>query len=110
MTSTTRFSDQAFWRKLRHAATRAGRELTETALCLYYVAREGDAPAWAKATAIGALGYLINPFDLVPDLTPIAGYSDDLAVLAAAIATLALHITPAIRAKAASRAGLWFGR
>ncbi len=34
-----------------------------------------------KAMIIGALGYLISPLDVIPDAIPIAGLSDDLAVL-----------------------------
>ncbi len=46
--------------------------------------------AWPeKAVAIGALAYLITPLDAVPDVIPIAGFSDDLAIIVAAITVLA---------------------
>ena len=41
----------------------------------------------AQAIAIGALLYFINPFDLIPDFTPL-GYVDDLGVITIAIASI----------------------
>lgn len=38
-----------------------------------------------KAAILGALGYLILPIDLIPDFTPIFGYTDDLAALVAVL-------------------------
>lgn len=35
-----------------------------------------------KAIIIGALLYFINPFDLIPDMTPILGFLDDMTVIA----------------------------
>ena len=34
-----------------------------------------------KAIIIGCLGYLISPFELIPDFIPVIGYLDDAAVL-----------------------------
>ncbi|MDE2290550.1 MAG: DUF1232 domain-containing protein [Elusimicrobia bacterium] len=38
-----------------------------------------------KLVAYGALFYLINPFDLIPDAIPVIGYFDDFAVLGIAV-------------------------
>ena len=37
-----------------------------------------------KAIIVGALLYFINPFDLIPDITPIIGFVDDMSVIALA--------------------------
>jgi len=41
--------------------------------------------------------YFILPFDFIPDFVVGLGYTDDLAVLTAAIAAVSAHITPAHR-------------
>ena len=43
---------------------------------------------------LGALAYFVLPFDFVPDMLPIIGFTDDAAVLATAIQVVAAHITP----------------
>jgi uncharacterized membrane protein YkvA (DUF1232 family) len=40
------------------------------------------------AVIIGALVYFVSPIDAIPDLTPVVGYIDDAAVIAAAVARL----------------------
>ena len=103
------YSDAGFWDKLVGYAVIAGREVIEKALQLYYAAEDTNTPAWAKTVIYGALGYLIFPMDAVPDVTPMIGYVDDLGVLAAAIATVALYITDDVKRKAAQKLCDWFG-
>lgn len=103
------YSEAGFWSKLRRYATLAGREVVEKALLLYYAMQEEKAPAWAKATIAGALGYFIVPLDAITDLTPAVGYADDLGVLALAIAAVAAYINDDVRAKTRARMADWFG-
>ena len=65
------------------------RELFDAARKLYALMRDPETPLWVKGMCAAALGYLILPTDAVTDLVPVLGYSDDLAVLAAAIAAIA---------------------
>lgn len=83
------FSSVSFWDKVKSQAAKAGKDLIEKGLVLYYTWDDDDTPTWAKATIVGALGYFISPIDAVPDVLPVVGYSDDLAVLAAALAAVA---------------------
>lgn len=102
------YSPPRFWAKLGRYARRAGREVVEKALWLYFAAQRPETPRWAKATVYGALGYLILPLDAVPDVAPVAGYSDDLGVLVLAVATLSAYIDAGVRARAARVLARWF--
>ncbi|PLW67389.1 YkvA family protein [Pseudohalioglobus lutimaris] len=103
------FSEQGFWNKLKKYASAAGREVVEKALLLFYAMQEEQAPAWAKATIAGALGYFIVPLDAITDLTPAVGYADDLGVLVLALAAVASYINDDVRQKTAARMEAWFG-
>ncbi|MGB0564183.1 MAG: YkvA family protein [Spirulinaceae cyanobacterium] len=103
------YSNDRFWRKLGRFARVAGKQVVEKALILYYAAQAPETPAWAKTTIYGALAYFILPTDLIPDFVPIAGYGDDLATLAAAVAAVATAITPEIKTQARQKLSDWFG-
>lgn len=103
------YSDAKFWEKVVAYARNAGKEVIEKALWLYFSAQNPKAPAWAKSVVYGALGYFIFPLDAIPDLTPLAGYTDDLGVLAAALATVALYVNDEVKARAAEKMKGWFG-
>ena len=103
------YSEQSFWAKLKQFSLTAGREVVEKALILYYTLREPEVPAWAKTTITVALGYFIFPADAIPDFTPALGYGDDLGVLVAALATVAMSVTPEARHQAADTVLRLFG-
>ncbi|WPC75925.1 YkvA family protein [Vibrio porteresiae] len=103
------FSDNGFWDKVKKYARSAGESVLEPALKLYYSAQDPETPVWAKTTIYGALGYFISPIDAIPDITPIVGYSDDLGVLAAAAAAVAVHVTKKHKDKAKETLKQWFG-
>lgn len=103
------YSTPGLWAKLRRVARRAGYEMLEKALWLYYAAQRPETPAWARTTAYGALGYLILPTDTIPDWLFAAGYTDDLGVLTLAVATLVNYIDDDVRRRTARRLQRWFG-
>ncbi|WCY74099.1 YkvA family protein [Pseudomonas aeruginosa] len=74
----------------------------------YYAATDSDTPTWAKTTIYGALGYFISPIDVIPDITPIVGYTDDIGVLCAALAATATHIKAEHVTKAKETLKQWF--
>ena len=61
-----------------------------------------------QAALLGAIAYFVLPFDFMPDVLPVLGFTDDAAVLATAIRTVASHIRPDHRdaARAALQRGL----
>lgn len=103
------YSDDSFWEKLKNYAIKAGSEVIEKALWLYYAAQRPDTPAWAKATIYAALGYFILPIDAIPDVTPVVGFTDDLGALAAAVTACAAYINDEIKQQAAQKMKDWFG-
>ena len=42
-------------------------------------------PVHLKALVFGAIGYIVLPFDLIPDILPVVGYTDDLASVAGVV-------------------------
>lgn len=103
------YSEQGLWDKLSQFAKKAGHEVVEKALLLFYALQEERTPTWAKATIMGALGYFIAPLDAVIDLTPGIGYTDDLGVLALAVTVVAAYINDNVRRKTAVKMERWFG-
>ncbi len=105
---STAYSDSNFWDKVKTYAKSAGVSVLEPALKMYYAALDSDTPAWARTTILGALGYFISPVDAIPDFTPVVGYTDDLGVLAAALAATAANIKDVHIAKAKETLAPWF--
>lgn len=103
------FSPSTYWIKLKQTAITAGRDVVEKSLWLYYAANRPDIPNWAKATVYGALAYFIMPMDTIPDFIPGAGYTDDLAALAAAVTAISQYIDDNVKGKASAKFRQWFG-
>jgi len=91
-----------FWGKVKRRA--AGLPFAEDLLAAYYCAFDRTTPVQVKATLLGALAYFVLPFDIVPDMLPLIGFTDDAAVLIAAVRMVAGHMRPEHRV--AARAAL----
>lgn len=79
-----------FWRKLRRLIGRL--PFAEDLVAAYYCATDPATPLVARATLMGAVAYFVMPFDAIPDALALVGFTDDAAVLAAAIAVAGAHI------------------
>lgn len=97
------YSAPRLWKTLSKAAATLGRKVVYTALILFYCLKDEDTPAWAKGVIVGALGYLILPLDLIPDIIPGAGYTDDWGALVAALGTVAAYIKDDHKTKASKQ-------
>jgi uncharacterized membrane protein YkvA (DUF1232 family) len=95
-----------FWLKLKQVAAKL--PFLEDLLAAYYCAFDKQTPRHVQAALLGAIAYFILPFDFIPDMLPVLGYTDDAAVLATAIRLVASHITDDHReaARAALKRGL----
>ena len=102
-------ADFDFWNKVTRFARTAGKEVIYRALQLFYAAQDPATPRWAKTVIFGALAYFISPVDLIPHIVPVVGYTDDLGVLTAALATVAFYVSDDTKRKAQDRLRVWFG-
>lgn len=84
-----------FWRTFRKAAGQI--PFAEDVVASYYCALDPRTPGKSKAVLFGALAYFIMPVDAIPDILAFVGFSDDIAVLSLAIATVRSNLTEAHR-------------
>ena len=89
---------EQFWRKARRVA--ASIPFAEGLLTAYYCAFDKSTPLPVKSSLFGALAYFLLPTDVIPDVLPVLGFTDDAAMLAAAIKLMASHIRPEHRVAA----------
>ena len=108
MSYANKFSQSEFAEKISRIAKRAGSKLVYAALILYYTLQSDKVSKADKAIIIGALGYMISPLDVIPDAIPIAGLTDDLAVLLYVLTKVWTGIDPEIIAKAREKLSKWF--
>ena len=92
----------------RKVLIKAGRKIALPALEVFEMVIDKETPPHVRMTMLAALTYLVFPIDLIPDLIPIAGFSDDLVALSAVIKLWSEHITPEIRNKARCKLDKWF--
>jgi len=80
-----------FWPTLRKAARYV--PFSRDLVAAFYCATDPKTPARAKGVILAALGYFVLPIDIIPDFLVVAGFTDDVAVLAAALKMISVHIT-----------------
>lgn len=107
--SLNKYFDNSFLSKVKLNFKKAGVKVIYKALILYHVLKHDITPTLDKALIIGALGYFILPFDVIPDFIIGLGYTDDLAVLLGAIDKVSINITDSIKEKAKSDLVNFFG-
>src|SRR6476620_4221949 len=80
-----------FWTKLKRVAAKL--PFAEELLAAYYCAFDRQTPRHVQAALLGAMAYFILPFDFVPDMLPLLGFTEDAAILATALRMVSSHIT-----------------
>ncbi len=86
---------EKFWRTAKRAARQV--PFMGEVVAAYYCALDRNTPLRAKGILLAALGYFILPTDTIPDIVLGLGFTDDVAVLTAAITAVRAHMTPAHR-------------
>lgn len=87
-----------FMARLKRVAKRI--PFAEDLLAAWFCARDPATPRRVRMTLLAALGYFVLPVDAIPDIMPLLGFTDDAAVIAAAIAAVAGSIKPEHRERA----------
>ena len=77
-----------FYQKTDELESAGGWEIAAAARRLWGYFSDPKSGAAVKSIAGIALLYFILPVDVIPDITPMLGYVDDLAVMAAALAQI----------------------
>ncbi|MEM6666041.1 MAG: YkvA family protein [Pseudomonadota bacterium] len=81
-----------FWTKFKAVARNV--PFSRDLLAAYYCALDTATPFRVRATLLGALVYFITPIDMLPDFIMGLGFTDDAAVLYAAIRAVAGSVKP----------------
>ena len=87
-----------FWRKLTRHAEKV--PFLDEALAAYYCAVDRRTPLATKAVLMAALAYFVLPGDIIPDFIPVLGFTDDAAVIYAALKAVGSQITAGHRDRA----------
>ena len=103
------FSFDNLMNKIKESAKKAGLKAIYMALLLYYALESPTISTMDKAIIYGALGYFICPIDIIPDILPFIGLTDDIAVLAWAFSRVKRNVTDMTREKAKTKLKIWFG-
>jgi uncharacterized membrane protein YkvA (DUF1232 family) len=93
--------ERRFWAKLKRVLGRI--PFADDLLAGYYCALDRQTPTRVRAVLLGAIAYFVLPADAVPDLFVGLGFTDDAAVIAAALTAVGRHLQPRHRAQARAR-------
>lgn len=103
----SQYSESDLWDKIKKVAGKAGHAVIYNALLLYYALKSDKVTVKEKAIIVGTLGYFILPLDIIPDIIPVLGYTDDAALLVFAINQLNC-VDESVKAQAKSKLNEWF--
>lgn len=87
------YSDKKFLNKAKKNGKGLGFKALSAATTLYAALKSDDMPRSNKLIIFGALGYFIFPFDLIADVLPLVGLTDDAFIILAALGKVYTSIT-----------------
>jgi uncharacterized membrane protein YkvA (DUF1232 family) len=79
-----------FWPTMKKAIRQI--PFSRDVVAAFYCATDRSTPLRVRGILLAALGYFVMPFDLIPDMLAVVGFTDDIAVLTTAIALINGHI------------------
>lgn len=93
------YTEDKFKGKIKTLGKKIGSKVLYPAVLLYNVLQSENVPLEVKGAIITGLGYFICPVDLIADIVPVIGYTDDLGALTMTIKLVDSYITPEIKEK-----------
>ncbi|WP_137129363.1 YkvA family protein [Rhizobium sp. FY34] len=79
-----------FWPTLKRAVRVV--PFSRDVAAAYYCAMDPNTPRRVRGILLAALAYFVLPLDFLPDMFVMVGFTDDIAVLAAALRMIQSHI------------------
>ncbi|MCQ1569360.1 YkvA family protein [Neorhizobium galegae] len=79
-----------FWPTLKRAVRQV--PFSRDLVAAYYCAIDRRTPTRVRGVLLAALAYFVMPIDFLPDMFVLVGFTDDIAVLAAAFRMIQGHI------------------
>jgi uncharacterized membrane protein YkvA (DUF1232 family) len=102
------YSDEKFLGKAKKFGTSIGFKALHATMVLFYSLKDPNLPNKDRMIILGALGYLILPIDLIPDFIPVVGFTDDVAIIIAALAKVVNSVSEESKIKAHQQLKVWF--
>ncbi|WP_342558147.1 DUF1232 domain-containing protein [Metasolibacillus sp. FSL K6-0083] len=87
------FSNDKFLTKVKASGLKLGMSTLHAASTLFFAVKSPDMSKANKLIILGALGYFILPFDIIADILPLVGLTDDVLIITAALAKVYSAIT-----------------
>ena len=92
---------------MKATAKKLGKHIVYYVMIMVTLIGDSKVPNKAKLTFMAAIGYLLLPTDLVADILPFIGFTDDIAFLTYVISSATDYITPDIKDEAKVKLKKW---
>ena len=93
--------------KIKSVGKKIGSQVIYYVVIMALLISDSKIPLKVRLVFMAALGYLILPSDLVADIIPAIGFTDDIAFLTYAINNAREYITPEVKNRAKEKLGNW---
>ncbi|MFT6397175.1 MAG: uncharacterized membrane protein YkvA (DUF1232 family) [Bradymonadia bacterium] len=84
--------ERKFIRRIRRLASKL--PFARHAVAMWHAMKDDGTPMAAKGLILGAIAYFMLPVDLIPDFLAGFGFTDDAAVILAAMKTVGKYLKP----------------
>ncbi len=101
------YDESELFSMLKVAGKKLGSQVVLYVLILFTLIGDSKIPVKVRFVFMAAIGYLILPTDLIADILPVIGFTDDIAFLTYVISNATEYITPEIKEQARGKMGKW---